>query len=248
MTNNEVIALVAADPFVRERHTRNGQEPSVQYLEGLASTEVQNEINALLHHDVIGRNLRGGIYALTLSTGTTIDQGIRFELPRYIGNVVDITIGSNYRPLNKYASVVEYNDWWYKSGGDNFDSEAEAWVPWGVSSNGNLMIVIGPTVTGDTTASINYERKVTQPVDMNILPDDLHDIVLLGVKNRLTGYALADSYRERLAMVLRRLKPMRGGATPMPHSKDMQDFCLGQAAEYAGPMTSDNPLFVSRSQ
>ena len=253
MTNQQVVDLVIADPLVRQRQSKlvNGVmvEPSAASLTGVAGAELQNEINSLLDRESIRRSLLERIYELTLSGGTDADQGTYYEMPSYVASIVDVTIGTGHRPLRKFKSIVEFNQWWYSHIGEQATTEtAEGWVQWGRSSDGDIQFLISPGVGDDTTAYVHYVRKVTQPVQIGILPDDVHDLVVLGVKNRMTGGLLQGSYEERLTDVERRLNPMIGGADKMPHDQDFANFCWNQSMESAGPLTSDNPLFVSRRQ
>ena len=233
MTNAQIAALMVADPLVQEKLTKFGREgpiaPSPALVESLAQAALQNELNALLDVESIRRVLLEADYSLTLSSGTEITQGFRFILPERIASVVNITIGDDCRPLDKKKTRVDFDRWYYEQP----DSEvAQCWTPWGRSGKNRLQILIAPGVGSDTTANVHFVKKVTQPVSMPVLPDDIHDLVVLGVRNRLTGYALQGAYRERLAQVARRLNPMIGGASPMPHNKEMREFNCSMASDY----------------
>jgi len=246
MTNNNVVALVIADALVRKQHTtfRDGRPvaPTAAYLEALAQAELQNEINSLCRKKSIARHLLEGDYTLTLSNGTEITQGLRFTLPERVKSVMNITVGTGKRPIDSFDNRQAFDDWWYRRVGEassGTDAGALRWIPWGHSPTGNkLRILISPGGGGDSEANVHYIRKLTQPVQISALPDDVHDIVVLGVKKRLSGRVLQGSYDEAVRELEHQLDPVVGAASPMPLSDEQVQFNAEMSIEAGGPSGS----------
>ena len=254
MTDAEVIRLAIADPLVIDKHSRRNPDGTMtpiaqSELQGIAASELQNELNSLLAEPVITRALLEADYALTLSTGTSVTQGLKFTLPKYIGNVISITSGTDKRPLRKWRTREDFESWYYRSAPDSASTlESVGWVVWEHGLQGEIVILISPGIGSDTTANVHYVKNVGQPVGISILPDNMHFLVATGLKDRLTGGAFQYSYAQDRKRVLSRIEPMVGGASPMPLSREDEEFNCLQSALVAGPESSDSPLYVSARQ
>lgn len=228
MTNNEIIEQVVADPLVRQQHTRSVNGAPVELsdvaLRVIAAGELQNEVNSFLNRPGIKRELLEKDFSLTLSTGTDVTQGRTFTLKSYIGSVINITIGTASRPLKKWPTREEFDRWYYENVGESTSSDtATGWLEWDRDTDGKLVILISSGMGDNTTANIHYVRKVSQPVDVNILPDDVHYVIVTGVKNRASGGKYQFSYDMEIAQVADRLDSMIGGVSPMRLAQEVRD-------------------------
>ncbi len=240
MTNDQIVALVIGDPLVFQRNTQRNADgsttpPSLAQLEGLAKAALQNEINLLLDTPSIRRSVMEGDHSLTLSDGTSVDQGKYYELPSAIASVLSVTVGDRHKPLEKKTLREDFDRWWHRGAGESSTVEvAQVWTEWGRSSTGKLRILISPGVGDNSTANVHYFRRISQPVQVQALPDDVHYLVELGVRNRMSGDAYRGPYEEAKAIVKRRLEGMVGGASIMPQSKEQENFNCEMSAMVAG--------------
>jgi hypothetical protein len=254
MTDAEIIRLAVADPLVIAKHSTTGPNgvviPIAQpELQSIAVSELQNELNSLLANPVISRALLEGDHSLTLSSGTTITQGLKFTLPRVIGTVVSVTTGTTKRPLKKWRTREDFESWYYRSSPETTTTEdSVGWLVWDRSTQGEIIMLISPGIGDDTTANIHYVKNLGQPISLSIFPDNMHFLVSTGLKNRLTGGAFDYSYNTDFKRVIRRIEPMIGGASPIPLSSEDEEFNCAQSRLVAGPLSSDSPLFVSARQ
>lgn len=254
MTNAEIIALAVADPLVIDRHSPRGPNgtpipPAPLALEAIATSELQNELYSLLSEPVIARALLEADTSLTLATGTTVAQGMKFTLPKYVGSVISITTGTGHRPLRKWKTREDFETWYYQSSPDTTNTQdAMGWTVWERGLLGEIVILISPGIGDDTTANVHYQKAVGSPVSVSIFPDNMQFLVSMGLRNRLSGGQLQDSYERDRRRVLSRIEPMTGGVSPIPLSRDDEEFNRWQSVLVAGPESSDSPLFISQRQ
>ena len=253
MTNDDVVKVAVNDPQVVQAHTtfKDGQptSPPVGSLESLANTELQNELRSLLGYPSIRRVVLERDYPLTLSTGTTVTQGVKFTLPDYVRAVLGVTIGTELRPLKTWKTREDFDKWYFTERGTSASTDtAEGYLLWQMEDDGKLTILVSPGIGSDTTANVRYIRKMKSPLQVTDLPEEVHNVITTGLKRRLTNGTLFQEYDSDLKRALRYFQVVVGGASPMPLDREQEDFNWIESVNVSGPLSSDSPLFISRRQ
>lgn len=220
MTNQQIVELVVANPAVIEKYTRvvNGvpQPPNITTLQGIASSELQNELNSLLAKGPIRKEVLERSVSVTISGTTSEGRGDILTLPSTVGSVITVTRSDTELPLTKIDSLEDFAYWYAERFGSSSAPETpEAWVPWAPSASGVAQILLSPGATSVTSVKVAYTRRVSQPVQVSILPEHLHFLVVTGVLNRMTGGGFEYSYKRDLEDAVMNIGRMIGGASEM---------------------------------
>ena len=229
MTNNEIVNAAINDP---QAISLNGKQvagafvPSTpQELKSRAETELQAELMSLLCRTAIRRLALEQDYSLTLTGGdtSTDGRGALFTLPAYVGTVLSVVLGGDSRPLRKFSSRDDFDNWYYEEVGDSSDVP-DCCVIWDRITGHRLRLMISSGVGSQTSATVHFIRTLETPVNVSILPDDIHHLVLAGLKRRLTGGQLFSEYEKDVRGVIRRLAPISGASSPMPLGRNDEAF------------------------
>ena len=224
MTERAVIAAAVSDPAVIQRHTTVGPgnvavPPSEQLLVGLAQTEMQVELNSLLATPAIRKEVLERSESVSTSSTTSEGRGDILTMPDYVASVISVTTADTLLPLIKIGGREEF-DYWYaeRYGSTSASDTPDAWVPWDPGSNGEVRILLTPGKGSESTVKVAYVRSAEQPVSLSDLPDDVQWLVLIGLKNRLSGGQYEHSYQQELTKIAARMDRAIGDPTPMPLS------------------------------
>lgn len=227
MTDRDIINAAVADPVVIQRHTKfvggAPQPPSGTFLSGLAQTEMQVEINALMATPAIRKEVLERSESVSTSSTSSEGRGDILTMPSYVASVISITSTDTQLPLMKLGGREEF-DYWYaeRYNADTAPNTPEAWLPWDPSTDRYVRVLLTPSKGSASTVKVAYIRKVDQPVKLADLPDDVHWLVLIGLKNRLSGGQYEASYQQELTKIESRMDRAVGDPTPMPLDATMR--------------------------
>lgn len=221
MTDNQIINAAVSDPIVVRARSVQRPDGSLSAPTGgellqAAKTELASEVASLLGIESISRALLEQEKALTVSSGgTDVQQGTWWKIPDGVGLIVGVTVGTTRKPLMLMTSRQEFNRWWYyEHGTQDVSADAQRVIQWDETVKKERTILVSPGVGSDGVLYLLHRRRVTDLSAANFEDED-HHVVLLGLKNRLSGGQYAVGYEQALAMLKARVPPISFVPTPM---------------------------------
>jgi len=253
VTDAEIIQAAVRDPVVISARSMTKADgtvvgPAAADLLAAAQTELTCEIQSLLADEAISRALLEREHALGLTTGgTNVQQGTWWEVPGSVGMIIGATIGDTRQPLDVMTSREEFNRWWYfKHGEQSLSDTAEVIIQWDPPASDKRAILISPGRGSDSTLYLLHRQRVVL-FSVTAFDTEDHHLVLLGLKNRMSGGRFQAGYDQTLAAIKGRIHPILHRPTPMRRDPRVERLAWRLRDVYGGGTPDTRHYYRSSS-